>query len=85
MCLLGDHGTLSNDLHWDPRVTVEWQSDPGRVAFTGIYSWAPDRRRVHVDACSECARSGVCSGVFDRYAQLWPTDELQPQSSDGIS
>ena len=84
MCLLGEHGTLSNDLHWDPRVTVEWQSDPGRVAFTGIYSWAPDRRRVHVDTCSECARSGVCSGVFDRYAQLWPTDELQPQRSDGI-
>ena len=83
MCLLGEHATLSNDLHWDPRVTVEWQSDPGRVAFTGIYSWAPDRRRVHVDACNGCARSGVCSGVFDRYAQLWPTDELQPQLSDG--
>ena len=58
MCLLGEHGTLSNDLHRDPRVTVEWQSEPGRVAFTGIYSWAPDRRRVHVDTCSECARSG---------------------------
>lgn len=84
MCLLGSHATLSNDLHWDPRVTVEWQSDPGRVAFTGIYSWAPDRRRVHVDACSECTRSGVCSGVFDRYAQLWPTEELQPLSGDGL-
>ena len=85
MCLLGDHGTLSNDLHWDPRVTVEWQSKPGTVAFTGIYSWAPDRRRIHVDTCAGCSLSGVCSGVFDRYAQLWPTDALEPQQAQGTS
>jgi MoaA/NifB/PqqE/SkfB family radical SAM enzyme len=82
MCLLGEHGTHSNDLHWDPRVTVEWQQDPGRVAFTGIYSWAPDRRRVHVDACLDCKLNGVCSGVFDNYAKLWPTDALRPQTDD---
>jgi len=82
MCLLGEHGSLSNDLHWDPRVTVEWQSEPGRVAFTGIYSWAPDRRRVHVDACKQCSQAGVCSGIFDKYAQLWPTDALTPQHKD---
>jgi len=91
MCLLGPYSTLSNDLHWDPRVTVEWQSAPGRVAFTGIYSWAPDRRRVHVDACTQCTQKRVCSGVFDKYAELWPTDALTPQGemvascSDGVS
>jgi pyruvate-formate lyase-activating enzyme len=82
MCLLGKYGTLSNDLHWDPRVTVEWQSAPGRVAFTGIYSWAPDRRRVHVDACTNCVHNQVCSGVFDKYAQLWSTDVLSPQGDN---
>jgi MoaA/NifB/PqqE/SkfB family radical SAM enzyme len=83
MCLLGDYASHSNDLHWDPRVTVEWQSDPGRVAFTGIYSWAPDRRRVHVDACKDCKLNGVCSGVFDKYAQMWSTDLLRPPTIGG--
>ena len=39
MCLLGDYSAFSNDLHWDPRVTVEWGSVPGKVVFDGIYSW----------------------------------------------
>ena len=82
MCLLGKYETHSNDLHWDPRVTVEWQTDPGIVAFTGIYSWAPDRRRVHVDACNGCTRKRVCSGVFDKYAQTWATDALKPTRDD---
>lgn len=78
MCLLGEHTMLSNDLHWDPRVTVEWQSAPGKVAFAGIYSWAPDRRRQHVPACDGCARRDVCMGVYDAYAAHWPTDALRP-------
>jgi hypothetical protein len=78
MCLLGEHTMLSNDLHWDPRVTVEWQAAPGKVAFAGIYSWAPDRRRVHVGACEGCARRDVCMGVYDAYAAHWPTDALRP-------
>ena len=78
MCLLGEHAMLSNDLHWDPRVTVEWQSAPGKVIFDGIYSWAPDRKRVHVPACDGCSRRDVCMGVFDRYAELYPTDALRP-------
>ena len=81
MCLLGEHAMLSNDLHWDPRVTVEWQSGPGKVAFSGIYSWAPDRRRVHVPACGGCALREVCMGVYDAYADTWPTDALAPVPS----
>jgi pyruvate-formate lyase-activating enzyme len=87
MCLLGEHSTLSNDLHWDPRVTVEWQTAPGKVAFSGIYSWSPDRRRVHVEPCTQCTWNRVCSGVFDNYADLWPVDALKPQGdgAPGIS
>ena len=85
MCLLGKHATLSNDLHWDPRVTVEWQSAPGKVAFTGIYSWAPDRRRVHTNQCTKCDLKQVCSGVFDKYQDLWPTDALVPQGGGPTS
>jgi len=78
MCVLGDQAMLSNDLHWDPRVTVEWQSAPGKVVFDGIYSWSPDRKRVHTKECRDCERSGVCMGVFDRYAELHSTAALSP-------
>lgn len=78
MCVLGEHHMLSNDLHWDPRVTVEWQAAPGKVMFDGVYSWAPDRRRVHVQACDGCSMREVCMGVFDKYAERYPTDELRP-------
>lgn len=79
MCVLGEgNKMLSNDLHWDPRVTVEWADAPGRVVFDGFYNWAPDRKRVHVAACDGCTMKGVCMGVFDRYAELWSTDALEP-------
>ncbi len=83
MCLLGDHAFLSNDLHWDPRVTVEWGSAPGKVVFDGLYSWAPDRKRVHTDECKRCSLNDVCMGVFDRYAELFPTDALHARHKDG--
>ncbi len=78
MCLLGDHAMLSNDLHWDPRVTTEWASAPGKVVFDDFYNWAPDRKRVHTAECAPCSRRGLCTGVFDRYAELWDTTVLRP-------
>jgi MoaA/NifB/PqqE/SkfB family radical SAM enzyme len=81
MCLLGPHAMLSNDLHWDPRVTVEWTSMPGKVVFDGIYSWAPDRRRIHTAECEPCRMKSVCMGVFDRYADLYPTHALTPEEA----
>ena len=78
MCVLGEHAMLSNDLHWDPRVTVEWGSAPGKVVFDGIYSWAPDRKRTLVDACQGCSKNQLCMGVFEKYAELWSVESLQP-------
>ena len=79
MCLLGPHRMLSNDLHWDPRVTVEWGDLPGKVAFQGFYNWTPDRKRVHAKECAGCAWNTVCMGVYDRYAEILPTDALRPE------
>jgi MoaA/NifB/PqqE/SkfB family radical SAM enzyme len=79
MCLLGKYAAYSNDLHWDPRVTVEWGDGPGSVVFGGLYNWAPDRKRVHVDACQKCHKRNVCAGVFDRYAELFSVDALVPE------
>lgn len=78
MCLLGPYWAQSNDLHWDPRVTVEWQSAPGKVAFTGIYSWAPDRRRQHVASCDACVRKPMCMGVYDAVATDHDVGALKP-------
>lgn len=80
MCVLGEHRMLSNDLHWDPRVTVEWGEEPGKVMFTGFYNWTPDRKRVHVPRCDGCDLKTVCMGVFDRYAELYDTDCLVPEA-----
>jgi len=78
MCLLGEHTTLSNDLHWDPRVTVEWASEPGKVVYDEFFNWTPDRKRVHAPECQSCSRAGVCMGVFDQYLECWPTEALTP-------
>ncbi len=78
MCVLGDHWASSNDLHWDPRVTVEWAQEPGVVRFAEFYNWEPSRKRVQVEACGGCSRSDVCAGVFDRYAATRVV-ELRPR------
>lgn len=78
MCLLHDKGMLSNDLHWDARVTVEWARRPGKVVFDGVYNWTPDRKRVHAPECQPCQARGICMGVPDRYAELFSTAALRP-------
>ncbi len=77
MCLLGEHRMLSNDLHWDPRVTVEWVSKPGKVVYGGIYNWTPARKRTHVAECEGCSWSELCMGVYERYSELWTTSSLE--------
>lgn len=78
LCLLGEHAMLSNDLHWDPRATVEWVRRDENMVYSAIYTWLPTRRRVHVEACAECTWNGICAGVFDTAAQLWSPEGLRP-------
>jgi MoaA/NifB/PqqE/SkfB family radical SAM enzyme len=78
MCLLGEHRMLSNDLHWDPRVTAEWARHPGRVVFDDFYNWRPDRKRTHVAACADCNMSSLCTGVYSEFAQRFPVTRLGP-------
>jgi len=78
MCLLGDEAALSNDLHWDPRVTVEWTARPESVVLDDVWSWTPSRGRRLVPACDHCSRRSLCAGVWRRYAELWPVDDLEP-------
>ena len=73
----------------DEKGTLEWTEKDGqkslratdsngKVIFDGIYSWKPNRRRIHVDACSHCSRKEICMGVFDEYAQRFSTKVLSP-------
>jgi MoaA/NifB/PqqE/SkfB family radical SAM enzyme len=80
-CALGEHRMYANDLHWSPRVTFEWQSEPGKVSLSGIYSWKPDRKRTYAPACDGCAWKGLCHGVFERYLREFGDGELQPVAS----
>lgn len=82
MCLLGPYDLWSNDLHWDPRVTVEWSRKPGKVVFEGLYNWEPNRRRTQVPACRGCTRNQLCMGIYDKYAELYDTAELRPYGPD---
>ncbi len=78
MCLLGEQRMLSNDLHWDPRVTAEWARHPGRVVFDDFYNWRPDRKRTHVEGCVSCDMSRLCTGVYSEFADRFPVDRLRP-------
>ncbi|MBW2459456.1 MAG: radical SAM protein [Deltaproteobacteria bacterium] len=79
MCILAAHETLSNDLHWDPRVTVEWAQAPGKAVLTDVYTWSPGRKRRHAGPCEGCLKRTVCMGVFDRYDELYSTEALRPE------
>lgn len=81
MCALGGARMHSNDLFWNPRVTVEWAARPGRVSLDPIWSWAPDRKRVRVEACSRCRYRGVCAGVMDEYVRRYGAEEIRPLES----
>lgn len=81
MCLLEPYAALSNDVHWDPRVTVEWARTESGVAFESFYNWAPDRRRERVAACEGCSRNTICMGVYDTYAERYDTSVLRPYTA----
>ena len=68
----------SNDLHWNPRVTVEWAAEPGKVVLDGIYSWTPERKRRHGEACAGCAWNQLCPGAFGAYLDQFGEAELRP-------
>jgi hypothetical protein len=83
MCILGPQETLSNDLHWDPRVTVEWAEAPGEAVLDDVYTWSPARQRRHAEPCDGCLKRSLCMGVFDRAHEIFSMAALQPQRGDG--
>ncbi len=78
LCVLGPLRLYSNDLHWNPRVTVEWVPLPGKISLEGIYSWTPERKREQPALCGRCAQRSLCFGAFGHYLQTYGDAELRP-------
>lgn len=76
-CVLGPHRMLSNDLHWNARVTWEWQRVGEQVRLAPIYSWTPRRKRSFAGVCGACSWKGLCAGVFEAYLARHGEGELE--------
>ncbi|MFH1434693.1 MAG: radical SAM protein [Pseudomonadota bacterium] len=79
LCVLGDWKQKSNDLFFDPRVTVERANRAGgRTGMSTIVTRRPRRGRRYVVACGRCAYKDLCGGVFTHYVRLFKDSEIEP-------
>ena len=68
----------SNDLHYDPRVTVERARGPrGSFRLSHVATRRPRRGRRYTRRCRGCAYRALCGGVFTEYVRLFGDDELE--------
>jgi len=75
LCLLGEHHALSNDLYFDPRMTVERVRLPsGKAGLVAVRAQRPSRERSHPPVCDGCRYRGVCAGVFAHHLAMFPDD-----------
>ncbi|MBW2262671.1 MAG: radical SAM protein [Deltaproteobacteria bacterium] len=78
LCVLGDARMKSNDLHWDPRVTVERARGPrGSVRLATIAALKPRRGRRYSRRCRGCLMRDVCGGVFSEYLETHGDEEIE--------
>ena len=78
ICALGEARMKSNDLHWDPRVTVERARGPGgRARLATIAALRPRRGRRYARRCRGCLMHDVCGGVFSEYLETHGDEEIE--------
>ncbi len=70
LCALGPARMKSNDLHYDPRVTVERaRGAHGSVRMSHVATHKPRRGRRYTPRCRGCAYRALCGGVFAAYVE----------------
>lgn len=75
MCALGSARTMSNDLYFDPRLTVERIRIPGKgIGIVAVRSFNPHRERSYTPACASCGYRNMCGGVFAQYLETFHED-----------
>lgn len=78
LCVLGTARMKSNDLHYDPRVTVERSRGArGTVRMGNVATFLPRRGRRQPPACRGCRFRAVCGGVFGAYLDAHGDGEVQ--------
>lgn len=79
LCALAGARMKSNDLYFDPRVTVERaRGARGLVRLSSVATKKPIRGRSKTRRCRDCAMRQLCGGVFRRYLELFGDGELEP-------
>ncbi len=79
MCVLGEARMKSNDLYWDPRVTVERGCGArGSVRLQTVIARRPRRGRRQTARCRGCVMREVCGGVFSEALDRFGDEAIHP-------
>lgn len=78
LCVLGEYKTLSNDLAYDPRLTIELAGRNGATELKESFFRRPDFLRSHSPKCAPCRFRSLCGGVFTPYLERYGDAELTP-------
>ena len=83
-CVLGGARTRSNDLFFDPRITVERALlGGGRVGLSTIITRYPRRGRRKVRACDGCTYNDLCGGIFRDHVKIYKDQDIEPVREEG--
>lgn len=78
ICALKGAVSLSNDIYWDARTTVEKGLDEKlRIILTETKDLIPNRNREKISACEDCPYQKLCFGVFKEYVENFGQSELK--------
>lgn len=75
LCGLAFIESISNDVNWDPRITLSCNE---KKVLEETRSDHPTRDRVKTIKCRDCLVEEQCGGVFERYLDLFGDAELSP-------
>ena len=79
LCVLGEENYIySNDLNWDSKLTIERDLKVGQPYLKEIISDLPDRNKIKLKKCQECKFNGICSGVWQKYIEVFGDQEITP-------
>ena len=77
-CALGEARMRSNDLYYDPRVTVErGRGAQSSVKLNHVFTRYPRRGRRKTGRCRGCRYGRLCGGAFGAYLDRFGGDELE--------
>lgn len=78
ICALNGAISLSNDIYWDARTTIEKDLDKKRrIILAETKDLIPDRNREKISACGNCPYQKLCFGVFKEYVKNFGQNELK--------